>query len=571
MKKILSLLVFSILFFSIVFAQQRYINPNDTINPNITRFILPNDKPFDSNVYTSQKNSFTNFWPSINSETFDQYMNFKIKSGTGTKITNQKNSLTIDLNVSDLNFSDQNFFCTEIDPLSLHLDQTIPQTIVNGSPEFSQGLTAFDGNLAVVHGVLSDTAVQLQFPGGAAFIPAVNTSFRFIGAGSTQHDGSNFVMNAGGANNPNRYGGYISMVGGANLSDSNKNGMVMVGTDDGNIFSWRDWLGLGVKGTLQVLGNAKFSSDLNANNVLVTNDLNTTNLCFSDSTCMITASQTIIDTNWQTSGGLFDRNIDAQFWRRDKDFNVVDGVDVALGTGNGTKIGTAANQKIGFFGVTPVSQQSLTQDLLTSLRNLGLIQQSGSGTTPLNLNGGALQCGTASATTGTFTGNLKTSLDLNVGKNAYIDGNIFANHIFGDINMDEGSTTITIGSTNVYYEIPTGLGNSEVPNNGFSIGDSNRLIALISGKYLVSYSTSVNSAVANDDLSSCIMKNGVCQRNTTNHGVVSSGGTKNVSLSGTGIVSLTANDYITVGYANHSSTNNLVVEHINLTVLMVGR
>ncbi len=36
-----------------------------------------------------------------------------------------------------------------------------------------------------------------------------------------------------------------------------------------------------------------------------------------------------------------------------------DGVNLSLGTTTGTQIGTAANQKLGFFGTTPVVQQTL--------------------------------------------------------------------------------------------------------------------------------------------------------------------------------------------------------------------
>jgi hypothetical protein len=64
-----------------------------------------------------------------------------------------------------------------------------------------------------------------------------------------------------------------------------------------------------------------------------------------------------------------------------------DAADIALGTATGTKIGTAANQKIGFFGTTPVVQRahivdadgtlvSVTaqfNDLLVALEDLGLL------------------------------------------------------------------------------------------------------------------------------------------------------------------------------------------------------
>jgi hypothetical protein len=41
-----------------------------------------------------------------------------------------------------------------------------------------------------------------------------------------------------------------------------------------------------------------------------------------------------------------------------KTFQLMDGRNIQLGKGTGTKIGTEATQKIGFFGVAPVAQQS---------------------------------------------------------------------------------------------------------------------------------------------------------------------------------------------------------------------
>jgi hypothetical protein len=81
------------------------------------------------------------------------------------------------------------------------------------------------------------------------------------------------------------------------------------------------------------------------------------------------------------------------------DKTVVDGVNLALGTGTGTKIGTAAGQKLGFWDATPVDRPALTADLLDSLQEVGLIE-SGSGNTPLNLTGGALTCGAVASSGG---------------------------------------------------------------------------------------------------------------------------------------------------------------------------
>jgi hypothetical protein len=79
--------------------------------------------------------------------------------------------------------------------------------------------------------------------------------------------------------------------------------------------------------------------------------------------------------------------------------NFGEAVNIVLGTTSGTQFGTATSQKIGFFGVTPIVQNSSTTDLRTGLINLGLWATGGA--TGLNLNGGDLNCNNA-----TFSGSV---------------------------------------------------------------------------------------------------------------------------------------------------------------------
>jgi hypothetical protein len=51
---------------------------------------------------------------------------------------------------------------------------------------------------------------------------------------------------------------------------------------------------------------------------------------------------------------------------------ITDGYNIILGTSGGTKIGTATNQKLGFYNATPIVQPANTVALDTALANLGL-------------------------------------------------------------------------------------------------------------------------------------------------------------------------------------------------------
>ena len=64
------------------------------------------------------------------------------------------------------------------------------------------------------------------------------------------------------------------------------------------------------------------------------------------------------------------------------DLTFADGKNIAFNSTTGTKIGTAATQKIGFFGVTPIIPPVLAtgtgatvDNVITALQNLGLITQ----------------------------------------------------------------------------------------------------------------------------------------------------------------------------------------------------
>jgi hypothetical protein len=85
-------------------------------------------------------------------------------------------------------------------------------------------------------------------------------------------------------------------------------------------------------------------------------------------------------------------NVAAAAWELTGNKSLADASNIVLGTGTGSKIGTATTQKLGFYNATPVDQPALTADLLDSLQEVGLIA-SGAGNTPLNLSSGALTCG----------------------------------------------------------------------------------------------------------------------------------------------------------------------------------
>jgi hypothetical protein len=109
---------------------------------------------------------------------------------------------------------------------------------------------------------------------------------------------------------------------------------------------------------------------------------------FTGGTSTTTKPQVVIEptgttsTAWSTSGTGFGVNAASGFAGRLLDlqingtsewnfsgtvFGIGEANDIAVGTTTGTKIGTAAEQKLGFFGVTPVAQQTELTDELTTI------------------------------------------------------------------------------------------------------------------------------------------------------------------------------------------------------------
>lgn len=69
-------------------------------------------------------------------------------------------------------------------------------------------------------------------------------------------------------------------------------------------------------------------------------------------------SKSDLQTSFPSQGGTFD-----------------EGANLVFGTGTGTKIGTAANQKIAFYGATPIIQPIVTGAKAGNLALTSLIQK----------------------------------------------------------------------------------------------------------------------------------------------------------------------------------------------------
>jgi hypothetical protein len=102
------------------------------------------------------------------------------------------------------------------------------------------------------------------------------------------------------------------------------------------------------------------------------------------------------------------------------DDSITDGVDYALGSTAGTKLGTASTQKLAFFGATPIIQPANTVDVFTGLVNLGL--RTTGGTAAMTLPG-ALSCAALTTTSIAATGTIAATGHITItdAKNVVLD------------------------------------------------------------------------------------------------------------------------------------------------------
>lgn len=141
---------------------------------------------------------------------------------------------------------------------------------------------------------------------------------------------------------------------------------------------------------------------------------------------------------------------------------------------------------------------------------------------------------------------------------------------YGSMYADESAITVAILGTSTYVPVGSGLSDGGTIALAFTFQNASELKCLVAGKYLVSWSASINCATNSQDLSGCVMVNTTAQLNTTNHCFNGSGASKNASIAGTGIVTLAANDLLRISFANHTAIHDVLVEHVNLTAIRIG-
>ena len=209
-------------------------------------------------------------------------------------------------------------------------------------------------------------------------------------------------------------------------------------------------------------------------------------------------------------------------------------VDVVLGTGAGTKIGTATAQKLAFYNSTPIVQPVNTVAIDTALVNLGL-----------RATGGVANFATVVTNPGTFAG----------------------------IYVYDGSTgqVIATGTTpTLLTAFNTAAGSNGLSNDVTPVKASNKITVSRAGTYLIAYSLSFSQSGTNVVFEVYAFNDGV-QLPATGSQTKTVNSTDIKCCSGMGYAAIAAGKDIDLrGYHDQGGNVTITPSHVNFTVTRVG-
>lgn len=139
---------------------------------------------------------------------------------------------------------------------------------------------------------------------------------------------------------------------------------------------------------------------------------------------------------------------------------------------------------------------------------------------------------------------------------------------YGSMYADDISETVTVSASGTWYEV-NGGNMTTGQNNLTSLDSAYRIQVTTAGKYKIDWSMVVETAAAAQ-----YIEGSVCVNATANVQAVNATETatasKQYSIGGTAILSLAANDYVSLCVDNETSTQDVIITHANLSLVMVG-
>jgi hypothetical protein len=142
------------------------------------------------------------------------------------------------------------------------------------------------------------------------------------------------------------------------------------------------------------------------------------------------------------------------------------------------------------------------------------------------------------------------------------------NMSFGSMYNHDTPTTVTVTTPDVWYQVPSGFVVGVV--NDMVFQNAREIKVNSKGFYQITWSISFAAAAgANKNVEGSVMINGVFSPPFTAHRFLSAFQDTG-AMGGTGIISLNKDDLISLAIVNETGTNDIVVNHANMSVVQVG-
>lgn len=138
---------------------------------------------------------------------------------------------------------------------------------------------------------------------------------------------------------------------------------------------------------------------------------------------------------------------------------------------------------------------------------------------------------------------------------------------YGHMYGHDIAETVGVGAVDTWYELTAGLSGGEVNLETFA--NSHELAVTNAGRYLIIWNLSMRTSVANDEIEGTIGINNTADPDHAAH-VTMAKANADESMGGSGIHDLAAGDVVSVFVAQHSAIRDIVVEHVTVSVVMVG-
>jgi len=145
---------------------------------------------------------------------------------------------------------------------------------------------------------------------------------------------------------------------------------------------------------------------------------------------------------------------------------------------------------------------------------------------------------------------------------------------YGEVYAYETNTTITISGTGIANKVQVTAFTVNGPSNNTTPDHtSDHIVVGRTGTYLIDVSLTISSAMAGgaDDIGAGVFKNnGATQlQNLHANRTLAGGGVDNGSIGMSGLAALTLNDTVEVWIWNYDSTDDIVVDDINLRIVQI--